>query len=480
MRTDRRPAHQRRSHSETPQATTACTAASPTRRRRTVAASAALPRRRRRRSRGPDRCPAKRNRSRSPAARPTGSGRMPRPSDSASSPQPRKLGWRHRLVFALTVTDAGLIVVALLVAQLVRFQTSGFGAATPQTDLDYLSLSAAIAAVWLVALSATRSRLLRNIGTGTVEYQRVVNATLITFGDPRRGGVHAADRDRAGVPRGRAPARHRAAGERPRSSGAACCTRCAASAGARRARSSWGGPTTSLRVVDELRRNYRVGYRAIGATLAGSARNAECPRHRPPDGGLRRPRRHLEAHPHACGDRRGRPARRERHDPAPRLGARELEHRADPRVAPDRRGGPPDPPAADQRAADGARRPAAVLGLQPRREADVRRRRRGHRRRAAQPALRGHRHRGPPLERRTGVLPAAARRCARHALHDAEVPVDGDGCRGATRRAPGARRGQRRALQDEGRPARDAVRPQPATVLARRAARSCGTSSSAT
>ncbi len=34
----------------------------------------------------------------------------------------------------------------------------------------------------MVALSATRSRLIRNIGTGTVEYQRVVNATLITFG----------------------------------------------------------------------------------------------------------------------------------------------------------------------------------------------------------------------------------------------------------------------------------------------------------
>jgi hypothetical protein len=32
----------------------------------------------------------------------------------------------------------------------------------------------------------------------------------------------------------------------------------------------------------------------------------------------------------------------------------------------------------------------------------------GHRRRAAQPALRGHRDRGAPLERRTGVLPAAA------------------------------------------------------------------------
>jgi len=96
--------------------------------------------------------------------------------------QPRKLGWRHRLVFALAVTDAAGIVVALLVAQFVRFRTTALGAATPVSDVAYLSLGAAIAAVWLIALSATRSRMIRNIGTGTVEYQRVVNATLITFG----------------------------------------------------------------------------------------------------------------------------------------------------------------------------------------------------------------------------------------------------------------------------------------------------------
>ena len=64
--------------------------------------------------------------------------------------QPRKLGWRHRLVFALAVTDAAGIVVALLVAQFVRFRTTALGAATPVSDVAYLSLGAAIAAVWLV------------------------------------------------------------------------------------------------------------------------------------------------------------------------------------------------------------------------------------------------------------------------------------------------------------------------------------------
>jgi exopolysaccharide biosynthesis polyprenyl glycosylphosphotransferase len=189
--------------------------------------------------------------------------------------QPRKLGWRHRLVFALTVTDAGLIVVALLVAQLVRFQTSGFGAATPQTDLDYLPLSAAIAAGWLVALSATRSRLLRNIGTGTVEYQRVVNATLITFGtlavvafllqiEIARGFLAVA------LPLGivlLVSGRMVWRGVLHSMRRIGRCTTGSIIV---------GRPDDVARVVDELRRNYRVGYRAIGATLAGSARTTSA------------------------------------------------------------------------------------------------------------------------------------------------------------------------------------------------------------
>lgn len=188
--------------------------------------------------------------------------------------QPRKLGWRHRLVFALTVTDAAGIVVALLVAQFVRFRTTALGAATPVSDVAYLSLGAAIAAVWLVALSATRSRLIRNIGTGTVEYQRVVNATLITFGtlavvafllqiEIARGYLAVA------LPLGLVlllggRVTWRWLLHRMRRVG-----RCTTGS------IIVGRPDDVARVVDELRRQYRVGYRAIGATFAGSARTAE-------------------------------------------------------------------------------------------------------------------------------------------------------------------------------------------------------------
>ncbi len=189
--------------------------------------------------------------------------------------QPRKLGWRKRLVAALTVTDAFAIVIALVVAQLLRFQTTGLGASTPQTDVDYLWLTVAIAGGWLIALSAARSRLLRNIGTGTVEYQRVVNATLITFGtlavvafllriEIARGFLAVA------LPlglvlllAGRITWRYILHSMRR-------VGRCTTGS------IIVGRPDDVARVVDELRRQYRVGYRAIGATFTGSARTPQA------------------------------------------------------------------------------------------------------------------------------------------------------------------------------------------------------------
>ncbi|WP_235508256.1 sugar transferase [Agromyces sp. Soil535] len=185
--------------------------------------------------------------------------------------QPRRLGWRKRLIVALTVTDAAAVVGSLLVAQFVRFRTSGLAAATPQSDVAYLSLCAAIAVVWLVSLSAARSRMIRNIGTGTVEYQRVVNATLITFGilavvafllqvDIARGFLAVAlPLGLALLLAGRVVWRYVLHSMRR-------VGRCTTGS------IIVGRPDDVARVVEELRRQYRVGYRAIGTTFAGSAR----------------------------------------------------------------------------------------------------------------------------------------------------------------------------------------------------------------
>ncbi|MEZ3159171.1 sugar transferase [Microbacterium sp. BWT-B31] len=106
-------------------------------------------------------------------------------ADAGIARQPRRLGWRRRLSWGMAATDAAVIAGAVLLAQLVRFGGAGLGRAMVGPgpfDGAYPIMSVVLATTWLVALSATRSRLHRNIGTGMVEYQRVLQATLGTFG----------------------------------------------------------------------------------------------------------------------------------------------------------------------------------------------------------------------------------------------------------------------------------------------------------
>lgn len=95
--------------------------------------------------------------------------------------QPRKLRWPVRYLVATALTDAVAILAALGLAQLVRFGPDSLDYVSG-AGIEYTVLAAVVAAVWLVALSATRSRAPRLVGVGFAEYQRVTNATLITFG----------------------------------------------------------------------------------------------------------------------------------------------------------------------------------------------------------------------------------------------------------------------------------------------------------
>ena len=94
--------------------------------------------------------------------------------------QPRRLAWPHRLTRGIAATDLVAIGVSLVVAQLVRFGAGDVRGGT--IDALYLGVAIAIAVLWMVSLSATRSRDIRVIAVGMLEYQRVVNATLWTFG----------------------------------------------------------------------------------------------------------------------------------------------------------------------------------------------------------------------------------------------------------------------------------------------------------
>ncbi|WP_183086525.1 sugar transferase [Mycetocola zhadangensis] len=95
--------------------------------------------------------------------------------------QPLKLRWPVRYLLATTATDAIAILAALALAQLVRFGPDSIDDAS-RASLEYVGLAAGIAAVWLLTLSATRSRARRLVGVGFAEYSRVTNATLLTFG----------------------------------------------------------------------------------------------------------------------------------------------------------------------------------------------------------------------------------------------------------------------------------------------------------
>jgi exopolysaccharide biosynthesis polyprenyl glycosylphosphotransferase len=80
----------------------------------------------------------------------------------------------------VVAVDAGMIGISVALAHLVRFGTDPRAIVGGGLHYDLLGIGLAIA--WLVALSATRSRSTRVFGAGITEYQRVVNATLLTFG----------------------------------------------------------------------------------------------------------------------------------------------------------------------------------------------------------------------------------------------------------------------------------------------------------
>ena len=312
------------------------------------------------------------------------------------------------LAWGMTIADAAAIAVAVYVAQVVRFGDVGIGPAVigiDRIDVAYAATGAALAITWLVSLSATRSRLPRNIGTGMVEYERVLRATRRHLRGLRDRGVPAAGRHRARLSRDRTAARPAPPDPRPRAlacGAAPDAARRPLHDGRHRRRRRGGCAARPAPARPQLSRRL-PGHRrepARGAASGDRCHVRICAS-RPAVRAVRRGGRDLQAHPHPCGDRGRRRPGRQRRDPLPRLAARELEGRADPHVAPDRRRGAPHPHAAHQRAADGARRSAAVLRLQPCVQAALRCRALRARAARARAGLRGDRYRDPARRRRT-------------------------------------------------------------------------------
>ena len=94
--------------------------------------------------------------------------------------------WQRAYQARLWVTDALVIVAAVMVAQYARFgdviaEDSRLAWALT-TDVGYTTVSAVIALLWFVDLSLLNTRSPRVIGGGAEEYRRIVIATMRLFG----------------------------------------------------------------------------------------------------------------------------------------------------------------------------------------------------------------------------------------------------------------------------------------------------------
>ncbi|ASR01951.1 sugar transferase [Gordonia rubripertincta] len=100
----------------------------------------------------------------------------------ASRARERSRSWIHGYVVRLAWTDVAIVVLAVALAQLVRF-----GADSPLTPngaahLPAAVVSLALVASWLLSLRAFQTLDRRIVGSGSQEYSRVVTACMAVFG----------------------------------------------------------------------------------------------------------------------------------------------------------------------------------------------------------------------------------------------------------------------------------------------------------
>jgi exopolysaccharide biosynthesis polyprenyl glycosylphosphotransferase len=92
-------------------------------------------------------------------------------------------GWQGTYARWLAASDLIAIVVAVGIAQWIRFGSAPSGGALPLLrNITYLEVSVAIAIGWMAALTINGARSARVIGSGVEEYRRVWWATISVFG----------------------------------------------------------------------------------------------------------------------------------------------------------------------------------------------------------------------------------------------------------------------------------------------------------
>jgi exopolysaccharide biosynthesis polyprenyl glycosylphosphotransferase len=90
--------------------------------------------------------------------------------------------WSNKYRRMLAISDVCVIFSVTLIAQMARFGLDEARVAVGWFDVGYLQISILIAAAWMVALRAYRTRDPRIVGIGVDEYKRVVSATVALLG----------------------------------------------------------------------------------------------------------------------------------------------------------------------------------------------------------------------------------------------------------------------------------------------------------
>ncbi|AMY23411.1 UDP-glucose:undecaprenyl-phosphate glucose-1-phosphate transferase [Rhodococcoides fascians] len=88
--------------------------------------------------------------------------------------------WESHYIDGLRITDTLVVLLAVTVAQIIRFGEIDFR--NPWSIAGYIGVSGALALLWPTFLAIFRTRSPRVIGNGSEEYRRIVSATFRLFG----------------------------------------------------------------------------------------------------------------------------------------------------------------------------------------------------------------------------------------------------------------------------------------------------------
>ena len=90
--------------------------------------------------------------------------------------------WAGSYRARLRVTDAGVIVAAVVAAYFSRFGSEAFDSLATPAGARFASMALLVALAWSAGLASFRTRDLRIIGVGAGEYKRVAHASTTVFG----------------------------------------------------------------------------------------------------------------------------------------------------------------------------------------------------------------------------------------------------------------------------------------------------------